>query len=82
MNWLPTIHPVTVVVATFGALLGAALMQSALEIRERRLAAKPRRKDGFLIRRTFRRVSLCDRTRNGSTPSVPLAIAQVLASAA
>ena len=36
MNWLPTIHLVTVVVATFGALLGAALMQSALEIRERR----------------------------------------------
>jgi hypothetical protein len=82
MNWLPTIHPVTVVVTTFGSLLGAALMLSALEIRERTLAAKPRRKDGSLTRRAFRRVSLCDRTRSGLTPNVPLAIARVLASAA
>jgi hypothetical protein len=93
MNWLQTIHPVTVVVMTFGALLGASLMLAAtdlkfvsqtaacertgLEIKGRALAAKPRR-----IRRAFRRVSLCDRTRSGLTPSVPLAIARVLASAA
>jgi hypothetical protein len=82
MNWLQTIHPVTVVVMSLGSLLGASLMLAALEIRERTLAAKPRRKDGSLITRTFRRVSLCDRTRSGLTPSVPLAIARVLASAA
>jgi hypothetical protein len=97
MNWLQTIHPVTVVVMTFGSLLGASLMLAvfdlklvsqtaaceltALEIRERTLNAKPRWKDGSLIRRTFRRVSLCDRARSGLTPSVPLAIARVLASA-
>jgi hypothetical protein len=98
MNGLQTIHPVTVVAMTFGSLLAASLMLAvfdlkfvsqtaareltAPEIRGRTLAAKPRWKDGSLIRRTFRRVSLCDRTRNGSTPSVPLAIARVLASAA
>ena len=82
MNWLQTIHPATVVVMSIGSLLGASLMLAALEIRERRLAAKPRRKDGPLIRRTFRRVSLCDRTRSGQTPNVPLAIARVFASAA
>jgi len=82
MNWLPTIHPVTVVVMGIGSLLGASLMLAALEIRERRLAAELRRKNGFLIRRPFRRGSLCDRTRSGLTPNVPLAIARVLASAA
>jgi hypothetical protein len=81
MNWLQTIHPVTLVVMTFGSLLGASLMLAALEIRERTLAAKLRWKDGSLIRRTFRRVSLSDRTRSGLAPSVPLAIARVLASA-
>jgi hypothetical protein len=98
MNWLQTIHPVTVVVMSLGSLLGASLTLAvfdlklvsqtaaceltAPEIRERTLAAKLQRKDGSLIKRTFRRVSLCDRTRSGLTPSVPLAIARVLASAA
>ena len=98
MNWLQTIHPVTVVVMAFGSLLGASLMLAvfelksvsptavceltALEIRERTLTAKPRWKDGSLIRRNFRRVSLCDRARSGLSPSVPWAIARVLASAA
>ena len=98
MNWLQTIHPVAVVIMTFGFLVGASLMLAiidlklvsqtaareltALEIRERTLAARPRRKNGSLIRRTFRHVSLCDRTKSGLTPSVPLAIARVLAFAA
>ena len=98
MSWLQTIHPVTVVVMTFGFLLGASLMLAvidlklisqtaaceltALEIGERTLGAKSRRKDGSLIRRTFRRVSLCDRKRRGLTPSVPSAIARVFAFAA
>lgn len=97
MSWLQTIHPVTVVVMTFGFLLGASLMLAvidlklisqtageltALEIRERTLGAKSRRKDGSLIRRTFRRVSLCDRKRRGLTLSVPSAIARVFAFAA
>jgi hypothetical protein len=82
MNWLQTIHPVTVVVVTFGSLFGISLTLAALGIRDRTLAAKPRRKGDYLIGRTVRRVSLCDRTRSGLTPSVPLAIARVLASAA
>ena len=96
MSWLQVIHPVTVVIMTFGFLLGASLMLvvidlkflsraaarelAAREIRERMLVT-PRRKDGSLIRRTFQRSSLCDRTRNDLTPSVPLAIARLLASA-
>ena len=95
MSWLQTIHPVTVVVTAFGFLLGASLTQAVIhlkfvsqtaaceltarEIGERTLAGKPRRKDGFLIGRNSRRVSLCDRTRSGLIPSVPLTIARVLA---
>ena len=98
MSWLQTIHPFTVVVTAFGFLLGASLTQTAIhrkfvsqtaageltarEIGERTLSGKPRRKDGFLIGRNFRRVSLCDRRRSGLIPSVPLTIARVLAFAA
>jgi hypothetical protein len=80
MDWLPTIHPVAVVVMTLGFLVGASLMLAVIdlkfvsprntveltmpEIRERTHAARPRRKDG------------------GLKPRVPLAIARVIAFAA
>jgi hypothetical protein len=96
MSWLQTIHPVTVIVTALGFLLGASLMLAAIDlkfvsqaavgelaardIRQRRLGAL-RGKDGCLIRRTFLRRSLCHRTRSDLTPSVPLAIARLLASA-
>jgi hypothetical protein len=80
MDWLPTIHPVAVVVMTLGFLVGASLMLAVIdlkfvsqrntieltmpEIRERTHAARPRRKDG------------------GLKPGVPLAIARVIAFAA
>jgi hypothetical protein len=85
MSWLQAIHPVTAVIMTLGFLLGASLMQVVIDLKfvsqaaARELAA--RRKDGSLTRRTFRRGSLCDRTKSDLIPSVPLAIARLLASA-
>ena len=64
MNWLQTIHPVTVVVMALGSLLGTSLMLAVFdlklvsqtaacelmesEIRERTLTAKPLMERRFL----------------------------------